>query len=96
MSVVKINKVMLQCTCDSCEHKWETDKVPQRCAKCKIRTWNRPTRLSAKAHLTFKGKTQSVAAWSRELGLAKTTIPWRQKQGFPIEQVLSKEDWRKQ
>lgn len=32
------------CICDQCGHKWlpdDDDKEPERCAKCKSRTWNR-------------------------------------------------------
>lgn len=32
------------CRCDQCGHKWlpdDEDKEPERCAKCKSRTWNR-------------------------------------------------------
>jgi len=105
MPVKQITKTVYQCTCackthPACPRKSEpwttetTDKIPARCASCQCRTWNRAARISAKAPLTFKGKTQSVAAWSRELKLAKTTIPWRLKQNWPMDQVLSKEDWR--
>lgn len=101
MPVKQITKTMYECTCARPEclyhtKPWIADNPPLRCPSCKSRRWNRPARLSAKAPLTFNGKTQTVAAWSRELGLAKTTIPWRIKNGFPLEQVLSKEDWRKQ
>lgn len=102
MPVKTITKTMYECTCACVKHldcthhtkPWTTDAIPSRCAGCKCRTWNRPARISAKAPLTYNGKTQTVAAWSRELGLAKTTIPWRLKEGWPLEQVLSNEDWR--
>lgn len=96
MSVTKVTKDIFKCQCDhaDCSHKWDADKIPARCASCKRRTWNRPPRVSTKAPLTFNGETLTVAEWSRKLGLAKTTIPWRLKQGWPMEQVLSKEDWR--
>jgi len=99
MPVKTITRTMYECTCShpECSHytkPWFTDAIPVRCAGCKRRTWNRPARLSTKAPLTFNGDTLTVAEWSRKLGLAKTTIPWRMKQGWPMEQVLSKEDWR--
>lgn len=34
----------LICKCDQCGHRWlpeDQDKEPERCAKCKSRTWNR-------------------------------------------------------
>ena len=101
MSVEKITKEMFHCKCEivkkgvPCGYEWDTEKIPLRCAGCKGRGWNRPARLTSKAPLTFNGETLTIAQWSRKLGLAKTTIPWRIKQGFPMDQVLSKEDWRK-
>lgn len=98
MSATKIMKVMFHCKCDvlKCSYEWDTEAIPLRCARCKSRRWNRPTRLPRKAPLTFNGKTQTIAEWSRELNLSKTVIPWRIKQGWPMDQVLSKEDWRHQ
>lgn len=96
MSVIKITKETFQCRCDNptCAHEWEADKIPSRCAKCKIRTWNRPARISSGAPLTFNGETLTVSQWARKLGFSRATIPWRIKQGWPLEQVLSNEDWR--
>jgi hypothetical protein len=97
MSVIKVIKEVFHCTCDhsNCRYEWDADAIPQRCAKCQRRTWNRPTRIPSKKPLTFNGETLTIAQWSRKLGLAKTTIPWRIKQSFPMEQVLSDEDWRR-
>jgi hypothetical protein len=97
MSAVKITKEMYHCTCErvgKCTHEWDADKIPLRCPKCKSRKWNRGYRLSRKDPLTYNGRTQTIAEWSRELKLSKATIPWRMKEGWPIEQVLSKDDWR--
>ena len=96
MSVQKVTKEMFHCTCDrkECTYSWDAEHVPQRCPKCKSRRWNRPARIVGKNFLTFNGETLSVAAWSRKLGLAKTTIPWRIKEGWPMDQVLSNDDWR--
>ena len=88
---------MYHCKCErvgKCDHEWDADNIPLRCPKCKSRKWNRGYLLLRKEPLTYNGKTQSIAEWSRELGLAKTTIPWRLKEKWPLEQVLSKEDWR--
>jgi hypothetical protein len=38
--------------------------------------------------LTHQGKTQGIAAWSTELGLAATIIRNRLAQGLPVDQVL--------
>lgn len=96
MSAIKITKEMYHCKCErsECTYEWEPETIPSRCPKCKSRRWNRPARLSRKAPLTFNGKTQSIAEWSRELDLSKTVIPWRIKEGWPLDQVLSKDDWR--
>jgi hypothetical protein len=103
MSAIKITKEIYRCKCEAkgkngipCPNEWDADNIPLRCPKCKSRKWNRGYRLSRKEPLTYNGRTQSIAAWSRELGLAKSTIPWRIKEGWPMEQVLSKEDWRLQ
>lgn len=42
--------------------------------------------------LTFKGETHILSDWALLLGIPKTTLQKRIKSGFPIEQVLSKED----
>lgn len=31
----------LRCHCEFCGHQWITEVLPERCAKCKRRTWNR-------------------------------------------------------
>lgn len=95
MSVAKITKEMFHCTCDhkDCAYEWDAEEVPQRCARCQRRTWNRPARLASK-RLTFDGETLTILEWSRKLDLTRFAINWRLKQGWPIEQVLSKEDWR--
>jgi hypothetical protein len=98
MSVETITKQMYRCSCDreECGYKWEPESIPNRCPKCKSRRWNRAARISAKRMLTFNGDTLSIGDWGRKLGLSKTVIPWRLKQGWPMDQVLSKEDWRVQ
>jgi len=99
MPVKQVTKTLYECTCvhPECPHHtkpWTTDVIPARCASCKRRTWNRAAHISGKNFLTFNGETLSVAQWSRKLGLSKTVIPWRIKQGWPLQQVLSNEDWR--
>lgn len=39
--------------------------------------------------LSYCGKTQTIAAWSRELGLNKKTIPRRIRLGWPDNRVFS-------
>ena len=39
--------------------------------------------------LTFQGKTQTLAAWSEELGLGHATIILRLKAGWSVERALS-------
>lgn len=41
--------------------------------------------------LSYEGKTQSMAAWAREVGLKRGTLFWRLKQGWPVEQALAVE-----
>ena len=40
-------------------------------------------------YLTYNGKTQTIAQWSRELGIPPMTITARIRQDRPIEEVLS-------
>lgn len=48
------------------------------------RGYNRNTR-----YLTFQGRTQSVSAWAREVGLARRTIRNRLAKGWPLEKALT-------
>lgn len=55
-----------------------------------VSTPKRATRQFTKHKLlTFDGKTQTVTAWSRELGISIWTIYARLHRNIPIEQVLS-------
>jgi len=40
-------------------------------------------------NITYKGKTQCIARWAKELGLNKTTISRRFKKGLSLEDVFS-------
>ena len=42
-------------------------------------------------YLTYNGKTQTIAQWSRELSIPPMTITARIRQNRPIEEVLSQE-----
>jgi hypothetical protein len=46
---------------------------------------NRRTTIS----LTFRGKTQHLAAWARDLGVKYGTLLSRLKRGYPVEEILS-------
>jgi predicted adenine nucleotide alpha hydrolase (AANH) superfamily ATPase len=98
MSSVKITKEVFHCKCerDECGYEWEPEVVPSRCPKCKSRRWNRSARLSRSKPITFNGETLTISQWAKKLGLSKTAILWRLKEGWPLEQVLSEEDWRYQ
>jgi hypothetical protein len=97
MSVRKTTKSVfkLGCEWEDCQHKWESDHIPDRCASCKRPNWNRGPTLEYLPPVTAFGKTQTVAEWGRELGMNRRTIAKRLKRGLTPEQALSKEDQRK-
>lgn len=43
--------------------------------------------------LTFQGRTQNADTWSRELGINTSVITRRLQKGWPVEKVLSKENF---
>lgn len=43
--------------------------------------------LSTNLNITYAGRTQTVAAWQRELGIS--TIGWRLRQGWSIEDAMT-------
>lgn len=45
--------------------------------------------LRTNVRLTYQGKTQHVAAWAREVGLAEITLVTRLRRGWPVERALS-------
>lgn len=92
--VTKEPKELSHYKCELCSYEWESAKIFVRCPKCRTRKWTNHPRLYSKALLSFNGETLSVAEWSRRLGLTNMTIPWRIKQGWPMEQVLSSKDRR--
>lgn len=103
MSAVPITKNMFHCKCEArnkffvvCAYEWDAEEIPQRCPKCKSRKWNRSYRRSTLPPITFNGVTLTRSGWAKKLGISKTAIRWRINQGWPIEQVLSIEDWRVQ
>lgn len=58
---------------------------------CRWATKKEQTRNTrANVFLTYKGKTQCIVDWARELDINRTTIASRIKAGRPIEQILSK------
>lgn len=44
---------------------------------------------SRNVHLTYNGKTQNVAQWTKELGFKRTTIFARLKRGLSAEEALT-------
>jgi hypothetical protein len=40
-------------------------------------------------HLTFKGKTQTVSEWAREVGLRKNALLYRLESGWDLERALT-------
>lgn len=45
--------------------------------------------------VTYNGKTQCVAAWAEETGIAQHTICWRLEHGWPIGKALTKRSQRR-
>lgn len=39
---------MFFCECGRCKHKWQSEYLPVRCAKCKSPYWNSPRKLKRK------------------------------------------------
>lgn len=97
MSLKEITSKRYKCKCKAvnkdgtlCGHKWESDHIPKRCAKCKKPTWNRaPIRHGQNGKMIKAfGKSQSIAAWGRESGISKETLSYRLKSGWKIEDAL--------
>ena len=42
------------------------------------------------SEITFRGKTQSLRAWSRETGISRSTLMSRLDKGMPVEEALTK------
>lgn len=45
-------------------------------------------RFNSSKLITHGGKTQSIAEWSKETGINKSTIAWRLRHGWPPEKAL--------
>jgi hypothetical protein len=52
MSIEKITKTIYRCRCEwpDCKHKWDAEKIPDRCAKCKRWSWNGVDRRRTSPH----------------------------------------------
>ena len=46
--------------------------------------------------ITYKGKTQTIAQWSREVGLPFNTIKNRLNRNYPVEKIFIKENLTKE
>jgi len=44
--------------------------------------------------ITVDGDTRTAQAWSDYYGIKRETVLWRLKQGWPVEKVLSRKDYR--
>lgn len=49
--------------------------------------------------LTFQGKTQTISAWAKEIGMNYDTLKFRIQLGWPVEEALTKpttvKTWKK-
>lgn len=60
---------------------------PENCRWADSETQN--NNLRSNRHLTFNGKTQTIAQWAREVGLHKNALISRLEWGWPIEDALT-------
>jgi hypothetical protein len=93
MSIEQITAVRYRCVCDhkeDCGHKWTSDHIPDRCARCKRATWNRPARRHGRngKQLTAFGRSQTLAEWGREFNISTATISARIKNGWAVENAV--------
>jgi hypothetical protein len=67
MSFRKIKKEVYLCHCElpNCGHEWETNKLPDRCAKCKGWKWNGPRKRTKKTKTNLKEYNRQKQAESR-------------------------------
>lgn len=99
MSVKKIKRFIYLCKCEAkdqttgevCGYEWESDHIPDRCARCKKYTWNRKNLVAGREGNPIKlmGKTQTIAAWAREYGIGKATVHRRIKLGWTLKDAIT-------
>lgn len=91
--IEKTNAVRYQCTCDhkDCKHTWESDEIPDRCAKCKRGTWNRPLLRPGRngRQIEAFGKSQTIVQWGKKYGISPATISSRIKIGWTVEDAIA-------
>lgn len=91
--IKKITAVRYKCTCDhsDCKYKWESEDIPDRCSKCKRRTWNHPAIRHGREGKQVKafGKSQTIAAWGREYKISRSSIHARIKNGWTVKAAIS-------
>ena len=90
MSVEKIKKTVLLCTCElkGCRKSWQSqdEEIPDRCRWCGRRTWNGQNK---RLHLiTAKGKTLPIFEWAEKTGLGRATILARLNAGWSDEDAV--------
>jgi hypothetical protein len=67
----------LRCHCEFCGHQWITEVLPERCAKCKRRTWNRVRGVEPRGHggRDGSGTHEQLPAHGRR-GPARSVVAW--------------------
>lgn len=61
--------------------------MPRNCYWADKKTQARNRRNSSTA--TYKGKTQTLAAWAEQLGKAHSTLSWRKQQGWSDIEIIN-------
>lgn len=98
MSIEQITALRYKCKCEAvkkdgtvCGHEWESDSIPDRCAHCKNRTWNRPSLRSGRSGKPVEafGKAQTIAEWGREYKISPATILARIKNKWAVEEAIA-------
>lgn len=94
MAVEQVTETIYKCTCNwkNCLHKWESDHIPERCAKCKRYTWNRAAIRHGRGGKQVEafGRSQTIAEWGKEYNLSRAAIHARIKIGWTVEDAISK------
>jgi hypothetical protein len=101
MSFTSMTKTVYRCHCECtdhngvpCGHDWEAGALPERCPACGRRTWNKVDARRHNQPYTAHGKTQTLLAWAKELGVTTHALKRRMKFGMTPEQALTKGDRR--
>lgn len=97
MSYEVITATRYKCRCEAtdahgvvCGHKWKSDEIPDRCAKCKRLTWNASDKRRKRRPILFKGKSQTISEWAIEIGIPEDTLRSRINKGWDLEECFFK------